>query len=147
MKAMIFLASRAEEEKPSTLEEIAGNIGSPVAFTSKILQQLGRKKLLVSRKGPAGGFLVEKTKCAEINLSRIVLAIDGDSVLNGCGLGLKSCHAGKPCALHNRYSAIRKEIKSMLETAVLSEVAGKLNAGEFVLTRKIFNNEYKYNGS
>lgn len=135
LKAMIYLAANSDEDRLLNLEEISTNIGSPVSFTSKVLQQLGRAKLISSTKGPAGGFKIEKSNLSKTNLYQIVVAIDGDSVFHGCGLGLHSCNENEPCPIHNRYAGIRNELKEMLESSVLSEYSGKLKSKEFVLTR------------
>lgn len=135
LKAMIYLAANSDEERLLNLEEISSNIGSPISFTSKVLQQLGKAKLISSAKGPSGGFKIEKDNLSKTNLYQIVVAIDGDNVFHGCGLGLHSCNEKKPCPIHNKYSGIRKELKQMLENSVLSEYTGKLKTKEFVLTR------------
>lgn len=135
LKAMIFLAANSDKEQLFNLEEISSNINSPISFTSKVLQQLGKENLVVSTKGPSGGFKIDKAKLSKIKLSEIVLAIDGDNVFKGCGLGLNSCNEKKPCPIHNKYSIVRKNIRDMLESAVLSDFIGKLKTKEFVLTR------------
>ena len=133
LKAMIYLAANSDKDKLINLEEIATNIGSPVSFTSKILQQLGREKLIVSTKGPYGGFKIEKENLSKINLSQIVTAIDGDGVLKGCGLGLHTCNEKEPCPIHHKYAIIREELKKMLQESLLSDFIGKLQSKEFVL--------------
>ena len=135
LKAMIFLAANADEERLLNLDEISSNINSPISFTSKVLQLLVKENLVVSNKGPYGGFKIDKAKLSKIELSQIVLAIDGDNVFKGCGLGLNSCNEKKPCPIHDKYSIVRKELKDMLESVVLSDFTGKLKTKEFVLTR------------
>lgn len=135
LKAMIYLAANAEDERIVKLDEIAKNINSPVAFTSKILQQLAQKELLISIKGKYGGFKIEKRNLSKINLLQIVTAIDGTQLIVGCGLGLKNCNPKKPCAIHHSYSPLRNEIKKMLATNFLIKYHNKMHNGEFVLIR------------
>ncbi len=135
LKAMIFLASRADDEKRYNLEEISEQIGSPLSFTSKVLQQLGRKKLILSYKGPTGGFRIESQQISQITLYQIVSAIDGDAILKACGLGLSSCQNEKPCPIHRQYTKVRKELKNMLLTTALQDFTGNINSHNLVLIR------------
>lgn len=77
------------------IKEVAVGIDSPEHFIAKILQDLSRKKIIQSMKGPNGGFFVDK-EGRSTTLAEIVKAIDGDRILNGCGLGLKNSSETKP---------------------------------------------------
>lgn len=135
LKAMIFIASSDNNGKLYTLDDISENIGSPISFTSKVLQQLTKAGLLISKKGPTGGFLLGDKNIANTNLYQIVKAIDGDSLLKSCGLGLHTCNDKKPCPLHNKYSLIRDHINQMLQETSLIDFTGKLTTKDFFLTR------------
>ncbi|MCR9067029.1 MAG: Rrf2 family transcriptional regulator, partial [Cytophagales bacterium] len=56
IKIMIYIASNQQENRKTGLKEVTEAIGSPEAFTAKILQQLVKSGLLESYKGPSGGF-------------------------------------------------------------------------------------------
>ncbi|MNG22562.1 hypothetical protein D3C84_1070590 [compost metagenome] len=62
-------------------------------------------------------------KIEKIKLSAIVFAIDGDSIYNGCGLGLKKCDEKKPCPVHSQFKLVRDELKKMLETTTVKTLA------------------------
>ncbi len=53
---------------------------------------------------------------SKIKLIQIVLAIDGDIIYNGCGLGLAKGSETHPRPLHDEFVSIRKDIKNMLNT-------------------------------
>lgn len=106
IKSMIFIAANCSESKKINLNEIAFAIDSPGAFTAKILQQLKRSGLLNSSIGAKGGFQIEKNKT--ITIGNIVNAIDGDSYLTSCVLGLKTCSPATPCPAHSTYTRIRE---------------------------------------
>lgn len=131
----MYIALQSLEGKRVSLKEIAEEIDSPVAFTAKILQQLSRNKIVDSVKGSAGGFQIEKEQIKKIKLSEIVYAIDGDNVYVGCGLGLKKCNANKPCPVHDKFVAIRDNLKNMLESASLQEMTEGLEVGTTYLKR------------
>jgi Rrf2 family protein len=134
IKAMIYLAQQGAEGRLVSLKEIAASIGSPEAFTAKILQQLRKQKLLHSVKGHSGGFQLGRPQ-AEICLSQIVAAIDGDQIFTGCGLGLASCSEHKPCPIHHQFKAVRDELKHMLESTNLAGVSAGLDIGTTFLKR------------
>ena len=119
LKTMIFLCSYDHEGKLVSLKDISGAIDSPEAFTAKILQQLVRSGLLKSLKGPTGGF---KVSDRPITLLEVVTAIDGDGVLTDCVLGLKECSGKKPCAVHDKFSPVRDQLKRVLSTTQLTDV-------------------------
>lgn len=118
IRAMIFIARRSKDGGRAGVREIAEAVGSPEAFIAKILQQLGRKGLVQSFKGPTGGFFLgQPTK--NISLADIVRAIDGEQLFAGCGLGLPECSESHPCPLHDEFKRIRKDIGQLLERSYL----------------------------
>ncbi|WP_436516607.1 RrF2 family transcriptional regulator [Ekhidna sp. To15] len=112
IKIMIYIAAKEMEGRRTGLKEVTEAIDSPEAFTAKILQQLVRSKLLNSYKGPAGGF--ELAQNQEIRLIDIVIAIDGEKLLEDCVLGLPSCSSRNPCPVHEKFLLIRNQLKETL---------------------------------
>ena len=135
IRAAIFIAAKSLEGQRVSLKEIAREIDSPEAFTAKILQLLVKNKLISSIKGPHGGFQIEKGQIDTIRLSEVVSAIDGDQIYRGCGLGLKECNADMPCPVHNKFIKIRDELKKMLTTTSIYELASGLDIGLTYLKR------------
>lgn len=133
IRAMTQIALHSKIGNRIGLKAIAKSIGSPEAFTAKILQQLSRNNLVDSVKGPAGGFEMNAKQLRNITLSDIVKTIDGDLVYTGCGLGLKNCSELSPCPLHQEFKAIREQLKNMLETTSVEKLANSLANGETVL--------------
>jgi Rrf2 family protein len=110
-------------------KEIAEEINSPQAFTAKILQDLVRHHIIKSYKGAYGGFGIEKVDIANIKLSQIVTAIDGDKIYKGCGLGLEICDENHPCPVHDKFKEVREGLKFMLENTSLEELAMNIQSG------------------
>ena len=50
IKAAVFIAVRSQKDERVSLNEIAKEINSPVAFTAKVLQQLTRNQIVDSLK-------------------------------------------------------------------------------------------------
>ncbi|MDO6597078.1 Rrf2 family transcriptional regulator [Oceanihabitans sp. 2_MG-2023] len=129
IRASIFIAKNSQEGNRVSPKEISEEINSPKAFTAKILQALVKHNIVKSIRGAHGGFEINKDKIVTIKLSQIVLAIDGNSVYSGCGLGLKTCDENHPCPVHDKFESIRNELKYMLETTNLEELAQGIKSG------------------
>lgn len=135
IRAMTFIASESAKGRRVSLKEIAEEIDSPSAFTAKILQQLSKNLLLDSSKGPSGGFIIPEHNLDGINLQQIVFAIDGDAIYNGCGLGLKQCSEKEPCPVHHEFKRVRDDLKKMLVSTSVRDLANKLNDHTAILKR------------
>lgn len=129
IKAAIFIAAKSYEGIRVSPKEIAIEINSPQAFTAKILQALVRHNVINSVKGAYGGFEIDKNDIKTIKLSQIVNAIDGDSIYNGCGLGLETCDENHPCPVHDKFKSVREELKFMLENTNLETLALDIKSG------------------
>lgn len=134
-RAAIYIAEQSLEDRKVSLKEVAEAIDSPEAYTSKILQLLSHNQLIISEKGPAGGYYMDKAKLERVTLSKIVFAIDGDNVYKGCGLGLQKCNEKVPCPVHFHFKIIRDQLKEMLETTTLMDLALGMKEGLSVLKR------------
>lgn len=135
IRATIYIADQSSRGRRVGLKDISKAIASPEAFTAKILQQLSRNQIVDSIKGPNGGFAIEPRKMSKIKLSQIVLAIDGDSVYKGCGLGLKECSEKQPCPVHEKFKVVRNELRKMLESTTIMELSKGLKTGLTFLHR------------
>ncbi len=129
LQAMFYIASHATEEKNISLNEIASNKDIPQHFLSKILQLLVKHKLLVSMKGPNGGFRLSRPP-EEITLIEIVRAIDGLDIFDQCGIGFRKCNEDDPCPIHTDYKRIRDHVRSLFETKTLEALAEDILNGD-----------------
>jgi Rrf2 family protein len=129
IKAIIHIMRQSQNEEKTSLKIIAKAIDSPEAFTAKILQSLAREQIIESHKGPTGGYFIPNDAQSKITLFHIVKAIDGEKIYNGCGLGLKQCDANKPCPIHYQFKTIRDELKDMLQSTYIEQLANGLETG------------------
>src|SRR5690606_10146955 len=118
IRAMIYVAKVNEPGKKISIKEIARGIDAPEHFIAKILQELSKKGLIQSTKGPRGGFYFEK-EALNTNMADVVNALDGTQLFTQCGLGLKECSEKQPCPIHFEFKAIREQIHTMLKNVKL----------------------------
>ena len=129
---MIFVAQKSKDGLRIGVRDIAKGTGAPEHFIAKIMQELSRKKLVHSVKGPNGGFYMDHHDL-RTSLADIVKALDGQSIYNDCVLGLKTCNEKKPCPVHDQYRDIKKNLIKMLEGNTIGDFNTKLDSGKFFL--------------
>ena len=135
IKAIIYIATQSLEGKRVKIVDVVENSGSPAAFTGKVLGSLTKHNIVHSLTGPHGGFYIDPGRMKRVRASDIVFAIDGDTVYNGCALGLTECSNTQPCPMHDKFVKVRNELKKMLETTTVHDLAIGLKSGKTILVR------------
>ncbi|QJD95441.1 Rrf2 family transcriptional regulator [Mucilaginibacter robiniae] len=128
IRAVFYIAHKSASGTRVGIKDIAFGIDSPELYLAKILQDLSRKGIISSAKGPNGGFFVDESSLAR-PLSDIVEAVDGNAIFYGCALGLKQCSEINPCPLHNQFKAIRDQIHHLLHHTTIGNFNEELMAG------------------
>ena len=131
IRASVYIAYTSSVGRKAGIAEIAEAIGSPVHFTGKILQELSRKQVLASVKGPRGGFYLVDDR--PVFLIEIVRAIDGDELFTACGMGLKSCSDAEPCPMHNQLKLIKTQLLAEFSKKSLNEMVNEYEQKRFFL--------------
>jgi len=134
MRAVFFIAYKTFEGERVGIKEISAGIDSPEYFLAKILQDLSRKGIVQSVKGPNGGFYFDKA-ALQRPLSDIVEAVDGNGIFIGCALGLKQCTEINPCPLHSEFKTIRDQLQHLLKTQTIGNFNESLILGLTALKR------------
>lgn len=124
IRAFVNLA-QVPEGKYAMVKQIAEQEGIPAHFLAKILQQLARKGLLRSSKGPTGGFSL-RTSPKEVSLIQLVEALDGLTDYQKCVSGLSECTDDAPCGMHDSWKALRARIMEYLEKTTIADLASAL---------------------
>ena len=133
IRAVIYIWSQNKRGIKLGVKDICKEIDAPEYFTAKILQSLAKQNLVSSTKGPNGGFYID-TDQEKMRLLDLVIAIDGDSLFKGCGLGLKHCSEQHPCPIHDEYKTIREGLTRLLSDKSLKELAEEVAAGKATLS-------------
>jgi Rrf2 family protein len=118
--ALALLASLGKREKLS-----AGKISAVFNVSrnhlSKIMQQLVREKLVISDRGPGGGFCLAKPS-SEIRLIEIYKIMEGKQTIKGCLLEKKFCF-GEKCVLGKLLFKINNDIYNYFSETRLRDIA------------------------
>lgn len=131
IKSTVYIGFCSSEGRKIGIAEIADTIDSPIHFTGKILQELSRKGVIRSAKGPTGGFFIDLNE--SLNIIDIIHAIDGDDLFNSCVLGLKTCSAARPCPMHFEMKPIREQLRIEFSMKSVQDLVEEYKQNKYVL--------------
>jgi Rrf2 family iron-sulfur cluster assembly transcriptional regulator len=128
IRAVIYIASREAENSKTGLIQISKDLKLPSPFLAKILQQLAKQKILISLKGPHGGFSLQR-KPEKISLYDIVTTIDGDGMFTDCIIHNTKCgdveNKHKECPVHHDFAEIRKKLIQYFKKTTIADLVEK----------------------
>ena len=126
IQSLIYVA-KIPDDRLVLAREIADQLDLAYPFLGKILQILVKRNLLLSRKGPKGGFSLA-LPAEKITLAQIVEAVDGADYFDGCLIGLPGCGIDNPnpCPLHNLWMDARAQINDIFNNRSLSQLVEKV---------------------
>ncbi len=103
-----------------TTGQIAKITKVPGSYLSKVLQALGKARIVHSQRGLHGGFSLAKP-AEELSLLEVINAVDPFQHIDSCPLGLKQ-HGHNLCPLHKRLN----DSINMIEKAYQESSIGDL---------------------
>lgn len=118
LRAVVHLASKSPAAE--TTDQIAEATHVPRAYLSKVLQSLGRAKLVHSQRGLGGGMTL--TRPAEkITVLEVVNAVEPIQRIRTCPLDL-AAHGRHLCPLHRRLDSALEMVESAFRQTTLAEI-------------------------
>lgn len=118
LRATTYLATVPKQSR--TVDEIAKVTHVPMAYLSKVLQQLVREEIVVSRRGAGGGFTLARAPDT-LRVLEIVQAVDPIRRITTCPLGL-AAHGKRLCPLHRRLDNALAEMEKAFSASTLAEI-------------------------
>jgi Rrf2 family iron-sulfur cluster assembly transcriptional regulator len=135
IRAVIYLANQPLSEGKTGIKKISKDLHLPMPFLAKILQQLAKKKILSSSKGPHGGFSLLKDP-KKITLLDIVNTIDGQDIFTNCLMHNGSCEGLEKdkvrCPMHEDYEKSRRELVKLFNSRTIYELVMKSNKEDLI---------------
>ncbi len=120
LRGLAFLAAQ-EEGKPLGIKAMADALEVPKPYMSKIMQELSRRNIINSIKGPNGGFLINENTL-HTSILRVIEILDGLAVFENCTLGLSNCSEGNPCPLHAEMKVVKANLINVLENKHIADL-------------------------
>lgn len=103
------------------LKALADAADAPEKFLAKLLQNLTRAKLVVSRRGPNGGFELAPA-ARDATMMQVIEAIEGPFALNVC-LSEKGCERQEWCPAHAVWAQAQDALLNVLRRHTIHELA------------------------
>lgn len=127
LRAAVWLG--CHKEQAQTTQQIAEGTKVPSGYLSKILQALGRAKLVTSQRGIGGGFKLTRSP-AELTVLDVVNAVAPIGRIARCPLDRVE-HATERCALHKRLDDAVVLVENALRNTTIAELEGTFHHHPF----------------
>jgi len=132
VRSVLYIASMQKQKPYVQLEEITSKLDLPKQFVGRILKTLAKEKILVSFKGPTGGFALNK-EGMQLPLLSLMEIIDGDR-LEYCVLKKSKCNPKNLCPVHHQFSKVREELTLVMTTTTIGQLVKGNNGGDFIMS-------------
>jgi Rrf2 family protein len=122
VRAMFELA-RNFDKGPLTIKEIASRQDVSVAYLEQLLNKLRKSKLIKSRKGPGGGYVISR-KPKDISVGMILNSLEGPVAITQCldPSTSKGCKRVDSCVARLLWKSLGEKIESFLDTINLNDL-------------------------
>jgi Rrf2 family protein len=117
LRAIVHLAGQPEAR---TVTQIAEATQVPAGYLAKIMQSLSRGRVVKSRRGKNGGFVLARAP-GELSVLETINAVDPIRRFPECPLGIPS-HGRRLCPLHSRLDAAAQSVERAFARTMVSEL-------------------------
>ena len=122
IRAVLYIANHTDDTNKIGSKVVAKQLGIPAPFLAKTLQELTKKEIISSVKGPHGGFFLTAENNQK-SLLDIIKCIDGIHKFDECFLGQHECNDESPCVVHHIYLPFKNKLINKLKTKSIAEMA------------------------
>tara|TARA_R110001606_G_scaffold397650_1_gene574783 strand:- start:697 stop:1143 length:447 start_codon:yes stop_codon:yes gene_type:complete len=122
IRAVLYISNYSNNKTKIGSKQIAKELHIPAPFLAKTLQELTKKEIISSVKGPHGGFYLSPENDKK-TLFDIIECIDGLHKFESCFLGQEECNDEKPCVVHHLYYPFKNKLLDKLKTKTIVEMA------------------------
>ncbi len=137
IRSILYLAIQSNEKNKIGVKKIAEELESPQPFLAKLLQQLSRKKLVSSTKGPNGGFFLSK-KDKQNAIWDVVACIDGTDKFDACFMGLPACGDDNPCPVHFTVAPFKEKILQKFRDKTIAQFTEDIvSTGRYITLKDV----------
>ena len=131
--AVMAMADLAKNnaKQPTNLKEISLRQGISLSFLEQLFFRLKKNNLVLSSRGPHGGYVLSKAP-EEIKLSSIINAVDEQIKTLKCKKESKRGCNGKSikCITHDLWYDLESHINSFFEKNTLKDIVYRVNVRE-----------------
>ncbi len=121
LRMMAGLAEHFNDGQLISARQLASDGHFSYQLGCKLLQKLGRAKLVKSCMGPKGGFTLSREP-SKITLMQIIKALQGELRLNRCLPGGEGCEFEPDCEINTKLSCLQLYINGYFGGITLEEI-------------------------
>ncbi|MDP8253250.1 MAG: Rrf2 family transcriptional regulator [Candidatus Kaelpia aquatica] len=119
IRALLELAENKDEF--ISVRQIAEKQRIPYQFLRQILQKLIKNKLVISKKGAGGGFMIDKDPNL-MSIVDIIVIFQGNIQLSDCMFRSKLCVNRSSCVLRRQINRVEKLVAKEFEAVTISHL-------------------------
>ncbi len=118
LRAIAHLAQNPDA--PQTSQQISTAMQVPLPYLSKVLQALGKARLIQAQRGLHGGFKLLKSP-NELSVYEVIEVVDPMKRIRTCPLGL-AAHGTNLCPLHRRLDDAMAQVEKTFRETTIAEI-------------------------
>jgi len=120
LRAAIYL-SMQDPDRSCSAAEIAERQGVPRKFLEKIIQALIRGGLVKSKRGPSGGYRLNRMP-REISFQDVIEALEGPIAVNVCLDEQLSCDHFPRCTMSGVWEEVQRKVVDVFTRTTLADL-------------------------
>jgi Rrf2 family iron-sulfur cluster assembly transcriptional regulator len=128
LRAVLCIAQQPEGSRLGAAH-IARRLDLPANYLSKILHSLARAGVLVSERGPRGGFGLARS-ADELSLADVIAPFNSFMQQRSCLLGRGECSDDSPCRLHSRWKSASDPVIEFFNRTVIADLIQEVDLCE-----------------
>lgn len=135
---IVLLACLARDGSagPHNARELARDSDLPMPMVSKILKALAREGLLISQRGPKGGYSLARDP-KELSVSEMINVLEGPVGLTDCAIGPTLCEHETMCAVREPWQMISRVVERALADVTLADLVRGRPSPAFASVREM----------
>jgi FeS assembly SUF system regulator len=119
---IVLMTQLARRSATRCARDVAAAAHIPHPVASKLLKQLAREGLLVSQRGPGGGYGLARD-ASQISVAEMVAALEGPIGLTECSAHPGACVQESACHVREPWQRINRVVRDALEHVTLADLA------------------------
>lgn len=121
LRAVLFMAARGGDTGLVKIDEIVAELHMPRNALSKTLNALVRAGVLVSERGPHGGFRLAVPSDA-LPIARVIAPFGSIGQGRQCLLGRVVCSDRSPCAAHATWKSVSEQLSTFFQQSTVADL-------------------------
>lgn len=118
LRAIVWLAAHPDD--PQTNQQIADATKVPAGYLSKVMQSLGRGRMVTAQRGKNGGFLLARA-ADKLSVLEVINTVEPIQRIRECPLGIAS-HGTHLCPLHKRLDGAMEMIENAFRDTTIADI-------------------------